>query len=166
MPCGRRTGRAELVQPNPQLVGRRKLITRPNWSACAENRCTSAARCNKRRDLQQGRQRRGQGERLDPPRTPGECSGNRANRQARERSAGCRIRPTYAVPLAVGISYTMGGIEIDAQARVTAAIGEGSLGSFAAGSLPRQASSDGRSADISRRISPRRWARTDRRQSI
>jgi len=42
--------------------------------------------------------------------------------------------PYYAVPLAVGISYTMGGIEIDAQARVIGRNGGPITGLFAAGS--------------------------------
>ncbi len=57
------------------------------------------------------------------------------------RNAGKRVSvapvatpPFYAIPLAVGISYTMGGIEIDAQARVIGRNGEPIPGLFAAGS--------------------------------
>ena len=42
--------------------------------------------------------------------------------------------PFYAIPLAAGISYTMGGIEIDAQARVIGRDGAPIPGLYAAGS--------------------------------
>jgi len=76
----------------------------------------------------------GDGERLDPPRTSGRMFGE-------SRSAGKRVAvsplvgpPYYAIPLAAGISYTMGGIAIDAQARVIARDGAPMPGLFAAGS--------------------------------
>jgi fumarate reductase flavoprotein subunit len=57
------------------------------------------------------------------------------------RSAGQRTRiapvtspPFYAVPLAVGLTYTMGGIAIDAQTRVIGTDGAPIAGLYAAGS--------------------------------
>jgi predicted oxidoreductase len=57
------------------------------------------------------------------------------------RGAGPRVSvaplnkpPYYAIPLAAGISYTMGGLEIDAQARVISRDGTPLPGLYAAGS--------------------------------
>jgi fumarate reductase flavoprotein subunit len=57
------------------------------------------------------------------------------------RAAGPRLSvapvatpPYYAIPLAAGITYTMGGIEIDARARVIGLDGTPMPGLYAAGS--------------------------------
>jgi len=75
-----------------------------------------------------------QGERLDPPRTSGRMFGESRNAGKRVSVAPVATPPFHAVPLAAGISYTMGGIEIDAQARVIGRNGAPIPGLFAAGS--------------------------------
>src|SRR5262249_6830848 len=76
----------------------------------------------------------GAGAMLSPPRTSGRMFGE-------SRSAGKRVDvapivqpPFHAIPLAAGISYTMGGIAIDASARVLGQDDTPLPGLYAAGS--------------------------------
>jgi fumarate reductase flavoprotein subunit len=76
----------------------------------------------------------GKGEALDPPRTAGRMFGESRAAGNRVRVARIESPPYYAVPLVAGISYTMGGIEIDASAHVISRTGASIKGLFAAGS--------------------------------
>jgi fumarate reductase flavoprotein subunit len=128
-------GRAELVPPNPTLVpAGGTLISAPDLA-------TLAARIDVPADALQATVAAynkavtaGAGERLDPPRTSGRMFGESRNTSKRTDVAPVVQPPFYAVPLAVGISYTMGGIEIDAQARVIGRDGAPITGLYAAGS--------------------------------
>jgi fumarate reductase flavoprotein subunit len=129
------TGRAELVPPNPQLVAAGgTLITAPDLEALAEKIGVSAQALQQTIETYNKAVIADQGERLTPPRTSGRMFGESRNAAKRVSVAPVATAPYYAVPLAVGISYTMGGIEIDAQARVIGRDGEPIPGLFAAGS--------------------------------
>ena len=128
-------GRAELVPPNPQLVNAGgTLINAPDLAALAAK---IGAPADILQDTVAAYNRAilaGEGAKLDPPRSIGRMFGE-------SRSSGTRVNllsvsqpPYYAIPLAAGISYTMGGIAIDAQARVIARDGAPMPGLFAAGS--------------------------------
>ena len=76
----------------------------------------------------------GAGEQLSPPRTAGRMFGESRASSKRVNLLPIAQPPFYAAPLAAGISYTMGGIEIDAGARVIGTDGAPLPGLFAAGS--------------------------------
>jgi len=127
-------GRTELVPPNPQLVSAGgKLIQAPDLAALAAMIEVPA------RQLQEtvaGYNRAilaGAGAQLDPPRTSGRMFGESRGSDTRVNLLPIAKPPFYAIPLVAGISYTMGGIEIDAQARVIAQDGRAFPGLFAAG---------------------------------
>ena len=136
MPFGSGQGRAELVPPNPQLVAAGgTLVSAPDLATLAQKIGVPP------QALQQTTETYNKAVSADRGSAARAAAHVRANvrgvaqrRQARKRRADCRTAPYYAVPLAVGISYTMGGIEIDAQARVIGRNGEPISGLFAAGS--------------------------------
>jgi fumarate reductase flavoprotein subunit len=129
------TGRAELVPPNPQLVAAGgTLISAPELAALAQKIDVPTPALQQTIETYNQASSADQGERLDPPRTSGRMFGESRNAGKRVSVAPVATAPYYAVPLAVGISYTMGGIEIDAQARVIGRNGEPVPGLFAAGS--------------------------------
>jgi fumarate reductase flavoprotein subunit len=128
-------GRAELVPPNPHLLtARGTLFSAPDLATLAAkievpppalvatvaayNTAVSAATP----------------ERLDPPRTAGRMFGESRAAGKRVEVAPVKEPPFYAVLLAAGISYTMGGIAIDEAARVISREGAPMPGLFAAGS--------------------------------
>jgi fumarate reductase flavoprotein subunit len=129
------TGRAELVPPNPQLVAAGgTLISAPDLATLAQKIGVPAQTLQQTIEAYNQAVSADQGDRLDPPRTSGRMFGESRNAGKRVSGAPVAAPPYYAVPLAVGISYTMGGIEIDAQARVIGRNGEPIPGLFAAGS--------------------------------
>jgi fumarate reductase flavoprotein subunit len=129
------TGRAELVPPNPTLVpAGGTLISAADLESLAakidvpvQALAETVASYNKAVG-------EGKGEALDPPRTAGRMFGESRAAGNRVQVAKIATPPYYAIPLAAGISYTMGGIEIDAQARVISHAGAPIEGLFAAGS--------------------------------
>jgi fumarate reductase flavoprotein subunit len=128
------TGRAELV-PQPQLVAAGgTLISAPDLATLAQKIGVPAQTLQQTIEAYNKAVSADQGDRLDPPRTSGRMFGESRNAGKRVSGAPVAAPPYYAVPLAVGISYTMGGIEIDAQARVIGRNGEPIPGLFAAGS--------------------------------
>ncbi len=114
-------GRAELVPPNPQLVAAGgTLLQAPDLAALAaaiavpaDNLQDTVARYN-RAVLA------GAGAALAPARTSGRMFGQSRGSPKRVAPLPIAQPPFYAIPVVAGISYTMGGIEIDAQARVIA----------------------------------------------
>ena len=129
------TGRAELVPPNPQLVAAGgTLISAPDLATLAQKIGVPAQTLQQTIETYNNAVSAGQGERIKPSRTSGRMFGESRNAGKRVSVAPVATPPYYAVPLAVGISYTMGGIEIDAQARVIGRNGEPIAGLFAAGS--------------------------------
>jgi succinate dehydrogenase/fumarate reductase flavoprotein subunit len=129
------TGRAELVPPNPQLVSAGgTLIDAPDLVMLAEKIGVPAPPLQQTIETYNKAVTANQGDRLDPPRTSGRMFGESRSTGKRVSVAPIATPPYYAIPLAAGISYTMGGIEIDAQARVTGRNGEPIGGLFAAGS--------------------------------
>jgi fumarate reductase flavoprotein subunit len=129
------TGRAELVPPNPQLVGAGgTLISAPDLATLAQKIDVPPQALQETVEAYNGAVTADHGDRLDPPRTSGRMFGESRNASKRMSVAPLATPPYYAIPLAAGISYTMGGIEIDAQARVIGRNGEPIPGLFAAGS--------------------------------
>jgi fumarate reductase flavoprotein subunit len=129
------TGRAELVPPNPQLVSAGgTLISAPDLATLAQKIDVPAQALQQTVETYNRAVTADQSERLDPPRTSGRMFGESRNASKRMSVAPVAAPPYYAIPLAAGISYTMGGIEIDAQARVIGRNGEPIPGLFAAGS--------------------------------
>jgi fumarate reductase flavoprotein subunit len=72
--------------------------------------------------------------RLDPPHTPGRPFGESRNSPQRVPLRPVRQPPFHAIRLCAGITYTMGGIAIDARARVINERQRPIPGLFAAGS--------------------------------
>jgi fumarate reductase flavoprotein subunit len=129
------TGRTELVPPNPQLVSAGgTLLGAPDLAALAAKLDVPAQALQETVTAYNQAVTADQGERLDPPRTSGRMFGESRNAGKRLGVAPVAEPPYYAVPLVAGISYTMGGIEIDAQARVIGQSGAPIAGLFAAGS--------------------------------
>jgi fumarate reductase flavoprotein subunit len=128
-------GRAELVPPNPQLETAGGTVLRaPDLAALAAMIEVPADALQDTIATYNGAVLAGNGEALTPRRSAGRMFGE-------SRSSGKRVsllpvvKPPYcAIRLVAGISYTMGGIEIDAQARVIARDGVVFPGLFAAGS--------------------------------
>jgi fumarate reductase flavoprotein subunit len=129
------TGRAELVPPNPQLVAAGgTLVSAPDLAALAHKIGVPAETLQETVAAYNKAVTADEGHRLEPPRTSGRMFGESRNAGKRVSVAPVATPPYYAVPLAAGISYTMGGIEIDAQARVIGRNGAPIPGLFAAGS--------------------------------
>lgn len=127
-------GRAELVPPNPQLESAGGTVIRaPDLGAVAaaievpEGALQETVAVYNRAILADA------GGTLDPPRTSGRMFGESRGSQHRVKLMPITEPPFHAIRLVAGISYTMGGIEIDAQARVIARDGLPLAGLFAAG---------------------------------
>lgn len=71
---------------------------------------------------------------LDPPHTPGRCFGARRDGDDRVPLQPIHRPPFHAIRLCAGLSYTLGGIAIDARARVLRPDGTTIPGLLAAGS--------------------------------
>jgi succinate dehydrogenase/fumarate reductase flavoprotein subunit len=128
-------GRAELVPPNPQLVSAGgTLVSAGDLASLAEKIGVPADALAETVAAYNQAVSAGGGERLSPPRTAGRMFGESRAAGKRTNVAPVREPPFYAVPLAAGISYTMGGIAIDERARVIARDGAPIAGLFAAGS--------------------------------
>jgi fumarate reductase flavoprotein subunit len=128
-------GSIELVPPNPQLEAAGGTVLRaPDLAALAAaidvpagNLQDTVARYNRAVLIEKGAD-------LVPTRSYGRMFGESRGSSQRVRLMPIAQPPFYAIPLAAGISYTMGGIEIDAQARVIARDGAPFAGLYAAGS--------------------------------
>jgi fumarate reductase flavoprotein subunit len=129
------TGRAELVPPNPALANAGgTVIGADDLATLAEKIGVPAANLQATAEAYNRAVTADAGESLDPPRTAGRMFGESRSAGQRGRIAPVATPPFYAVPLAVGLTYTMGGIEIDAQARVIGQSGAPIEGLYAAGS--------------------------------
>jgi fumarate reductase flavoprotein subunit len=128
-------GRAELVPPNPELVtAGGTLLRADDLATLAALIEVPAAQLEETVATYNHAILAGEGGKLDPPRSLGRMFGESRGAETRVNLLPVAKPPFYAVPLAAGISYTMGGIEIDAQARVIARNGGPFPGLFAAGS--------------------------------
>jgi fumarate reductase flavoprotein subunit len=127
-------GRTELVPPNPQLVAAGGTLLRADDLTAlaaaievpAQNLVDTVAVYN-RAVLA------GAGGALVPARTSGRMFGESRGSPKRVGPLAVAQPPFYAIRIAAGISYTMGGIEIDARARVIARDGAPFPGLLAAG---------------------------------
>jgi fumarate reductase flavoprotein subunit len=127
-------GRAELVPPNPQLEAAGGTVVRaPDLATLAAlievpaaSLQSTVAGYNRAVLIDKG------GE-LVPTRTAGRMFGESRGSSNRVGLMPIAQPPFCAIRLAAGISYTMGGIEIDAQARVIARDGAPFPGLLAAG---------------------------------
>jgi fumarate reductase flavoprotein subunit len=129
------TGRAELVPPNPALAqAGGTVISAPDLAALAGRIGVPADTLSATVAAYNRAVTAGEGDRLDPPRSSGRMFGESRSAGKRVGVAPVLTPPFYAVPLAAGLTYTMGGIEIDAQARVIGREGEPIGGLYAAGS--------------------------------
>ena len=135
-------GRTELVPPNPQRTWRRRAAP-AGAGRCGRSHGAGAGgrdRCGLAGNLQDtvaGYDRAvlaGAGAELVPARTSGRMFGESRGSSKRVRLMPIAQPPFYAIALAAGITYTMGGIEIDAKARVIARDGAPFPGLLAAGS--------------------------------
>jgi fumarate reductase flavoprotein subunit len=128
-------GRAELVPPNPEMVlAGGTLITAPNLGMLAAHLSIPATTLAATISEYNRAVMANEGKKLNPPRTPGRMFGESRSSGPRVDVAPIATAPFYAIPLVAGISYTMGGIEIDAQARVIGRDGSPIPGLYAAGS--------------------------------
>ncbi|HEY7302130.1 MAG TPA: FAD-binding protein [Xanthobacteraceae bacterium] len=128
-------GRAELVPPNPQLLtAGGTLVSAPDLTVLAAKIDVPAPALAETVAAYNAAVSAGAPERLDPPRTAGRMFGESRSAGKRVEVAPVKEPPFYAVPLAAGISYTMGGIAIDEAARVISPGGAPMPGLFAAGS--------------------------------
>jgi fumarate reductase flavoprotein subunit len=126
--------RAELVPPNPQLVSAGgKLVRAPDLAALAARIEVPADQLQETVADYNRAILAGAGAKLDPSRTSGRMFGESRSSDTRVDPLPIATPPFYAIPLVAGISYTMGGIKIDAQARVIAQDGSPFPGLLAAG---------------------------------
>jgi len=128
-------GRAELVPPNPTMVtAGGTLIMAPNLGMLAAHLSIPATTLAATISEYNRAVMANEGKKLNPPRTPGRMFGESRSSGPRVGVTPIATAPFYAIPLAAGISYTMGGIEIDAQARAIGRDGSPIPGLYAAGS--------------------------------
>jgi len=126
-------GRAELVPPNPQLAAAGGTVLQaPDIAALAA--AIAVAADNLQDTVASYNRAVLAGHALVPPRTAGRMFGESRGSPKRVGLMPIAQPPFYAIPVVAGISYTMGGIEIDAQARVIARDGAPFPGLLAAGS--------------------------------
>ncbi len=128
-------GRTELVPPNPQLEAAGGTLVRADDLAALAAAIEVPA--DNLQDTVAGYNRAvlaGAGSTLVPTRTSGRMFGESRGSSKRVELMPIAQPPFYAIALVAGISYTMGGIEIDSHARVIARDGAPFPGLFAAGS--------------------------------
>ena len=128
-------GRTELVPPNPQLEAAGGTLVRADDLVALAAAIEVPA--DNLQDTVAGYNRAvlaGAAAELVPTRTSGRMFGESRGSFRRVRLMPIAQPPFYAIALAAGITYTMGGIEIDAQARVIARDGAPFPGLLAAGS--------------------------------
>ena len=128
-------GRAELVPPNPALVNAGgSLISAKDLTALAAEIKVPADNLEATIKEYNKAVLADEGARLTPARSIGRMFGESRGSSKRVSLLPIAKPPYYAIPLIAGISYTMGGIEIDARARVIGQDGAPIPGLFAAGS--------------------------------
>lgn len=128
-------GRAELVAPNPHLETAGGTVLRAaDLAALAAAIDVPAAALQETVEVYNRAVLAEPGASLKPPRSSGRMFGESRGSSKRVNLMPIAQPPFYAIRLVAGISYTMGGIEIDAQARVIARDGTPFPGLFAAGS--------------------------------
>jgi fumarate reductase flavoprotein subunit len=128
-------GRAELVAPNPQLLtAGGTLLSAASLAALATEIGVPADNLRETIAVYNQAVAAGEGGRLDPPRSSGRMFGESRGSGKRVSLMPIAMPPYYAIRLVAGISYTMGGIEIDARARVIGKNGAPIPGLYAAGS--------------------------------
>lgn len=127
-------GRAERAPPNSQLTAAGGTLLRaPDLTALAT---AIAVPADTLIETIAGYNRAiaaGGGGELNPPRTAGRMFGESRGSSKRVAPLPIVQPPFYAIHLAAGISYTMGGIEIDARSRVITRDGAPFPGLYAAG---------------------------------
>jgi fumarate reductase flavoprotein subunit len=127
-------GRTELVPPNPQLVSAGgTLLSAPDLAALAAKIEVPAANLQETVAAYNRPVLANAGGTLVPSRTAGRMFGESRGSSKRVGPLPLAKPPFHAVRIAAGISYTMGGIEIDAQARVIGHDGAPIAGLLAAG---------------------------------
>ena len=128
-------GRAEHVPPNPALVNAGgTLISAPDLATLAVKIKVPADRLKETIDGYNKAVRADESVKLDPPHSVGRMFGESRGSGKRTTLLPIVKPPYYAIPLSAGLSYTMGGIEIDVGARVIGRDGAPIPGLFAAGS--------------------------------
>ncbi len=128
-------GRVELVPPNPQLLtAGGTLLSASGLAALATEIGVPVDNLQHTIATYNQAVAAGEGGRLDPPRSSGRMFGESRGSGKRVSLMPIAMPPYYAIPLVAGISYTMGGIEIDARARVIGKDGAAISGLYAAGS--------------------------------
>jgi fumarate reductase flavoprotein subunit len=128
-------GRAELVAPNPHLERAGGTVLRaPDLVALAGMIEVPAQALQETVKVYNRAVLAGASATLTPPRSAGRMFGESRGSSKRVNLMPIAEPPFYAIRLVAGISYTMGGIEIDAKARVIARDGAPLPGLLAAGS--------------------------------
>ncbi len=127
-------GRAERAPPNAQLTAAGGTLLQANDLATLATAIdVPAAALLETVTLYNRAVTAGKGGELSPPRTSGRMFGESRGSSKRVGPLPILQPPFYAIPIVAGISYTMGGIEIDAQARAIARDGTPFPGLYAAG---------------------------------
>jgi fumarate reductase flavoprotein subunit len=128
------TGKDEVVPANPDYVeAGGTLLSAPSIAELAPRMGVPASALVASVEVYNAAVTSGRETSLDPPRTPGRRFG--VLRSADVRIPVCPIvkAPFYAIPLAAGISFTMGGLAIDVRGRVQREAGGLIDGLYAAG---------------------------------
>lgn len=128
-------GRSEFTPPNPYLASSGGTVT--SAASLAELAATIAVPAEALTETVASYNRAIQNDEvanLQPGRTPGRMFGVLRSSATRTTLRPLLEPPFYAIRLCAGITYTMGGIAIDAQARVLAEDGAPIPGLYAAGS--------------------------------
>jgi fumarate reductase flavoprotein subunit len=128
------TGRAEFTPPNPYLVsGGGTLTTADSIEALAGKLGLPAAVVTETIRDYNAAVEAGAFQRLSPPRTPGRLFGVLRSSETRTSIRPIKDAPFHAIRLCAGITYTMGGIQVDRQARAIDRNGAPMPGLYAAG---------------------------------
>jgi len=128
-------GRAETRPPNPTLNDvEGALIKAETLNDLAVRSGIPAQQLTQTVACYNAAIRSGTGAQLEPTRTPGRRFGQRRDSKQRIEPMPIVRPPFYCAPIAVGISYTMGGIAIDEHARALSQNGNPIIGLYAVGS--------------------------------
>ena len=120
-PIWESSGRVERVAPNPNLVSAgAKVYSQPDLASLARALDMPESNLQQTIDAYNAAILTGSGNKLTPTRTAGRAFGVSRASTDRVKLLPVRTGPFYAVRLCAGISFTMGGIAIDASARVLA----------------------------------------------